>query len=128
MLDRCVAETLVLRVLQRAPATDDLRRVGDVDLAVARRQMCLQRGIDVLLGHGEDHNLVVGQQVLLDRPGKGKAVKLRPIGRRIVHGEHFDIVACCFRLRAFRIETRGGGHVEALRSPNSLGVVNQHER
>ena len=48
--NRSIAGALVLRVLQRAPATDDLRRVADVDLAVARSQMRLQRGVDVLLG------------------------------------------------------------------------------
>ena len=127
MGNRGIARALALRVLQRVPATDDLRRVGDVDLAVARRQMRLQRSVDVFLGHGENYDLVVGQQVSLDGPGKGKAVELRPIGRRIVHGEHFRIVACRLRLRGFCVETRRGGHVEAFRCPNPLSVVNQHE-
>ena len=51
--------TLVLRILQRAPAAGDLRRIGEVDLALAGRQMRLQRGIDVLFGHGEHDDLVI---------------------------------------------------------------------
>lgn len=76
---RSVSGRPVLRVLQRAPAPDDLGGVGDVDLAAARRQMRLQRGVDMLLGHGEHHDPVVGEQVLLDGPGEGQAIKLRPV-------------------------------------------------
>ena len=90
--------------------------------------MRLQRPVDVLFGHGEHHDLVVGQQILFDSPGKGQAVELRPIGRRVVHGEHLDVVARRFRLRTLSVETRRGGHVEALRGADLLCVVNEHER
>ena len=82
----------------------------------------------MLLGQGEDHHLVVGQQVPLDRPRERQSVELRPIGRRIVHREHFRLVAGCLRLGPFRIETRRGSHVEALYGPDPFRVVDQHER
>ena len=59
--NRSIAGALVLWVLQRAPAADDLGRVGEIDLAAAGRKVPLQRSIHMLLGHGEDHDLVVGQ-------------------------------------------------------------------
>ena len=47
--------------------------------------MGLQRCIDMLFGHSENHHFVVGQQVLLDRPREGEAMKLRSIYLRVVH-------------------------------------------
>ena len=126
--DGRLAGTLVLRILQRAPAAGDLRRIGEVDLALAGRQMGLQRGVDVLLGHGEHDDLVIGQQPLIDRPGEGQAVKLRSIGLRVVHREHVDIVARRLRLGALRVEARRRRHVEAPGGPDPLPVVDEHER
>ena len=123
-----VPGTLVLRVLQCAPAADDLGRVRDVDLAFVRRQVRLQGGIDALLGHGENHDLVVGKQVPLDGPGKRQAMELRSVGVRVVHREHVDVMAGRLRLGALRVKARRGGHVEALRGAYPLCVVHQHER
>ena len=41
---------------------DDLRRVGEGDLAAAGRKVALQCGVHMALGHREDHDLVVGQR------------------------------------------------------------------
>ena len=125
---RSVAGRPVLRVLQGAPAADDLGGVGQVDLAVRRRQMSLQGGVHVLLRHGEHHDLVIGQQVLLHRPRERQAMKLRSVGRLVVHGEHVDAVAGCLGLGAVRVQPRRGGHVEAPGGADSLRVVDQHER
>ena len=46
-VDRPFAWALVLRVLQRPPTPDDLRRIGQVDLTVAGREMRLQGPIHV---------------------------------------------------------------------------------
>ena len=119
---------LVLRILQRAPAAGDLRGVGQVDLALAPRQMRLQRGVDVLLGHGEHDDLVVRQQPLIDGPGEGQAVELRSVGLRIVHREHVDVVARRLRLGALRVEARRRRHVETPGGPDPLPVVDEHER
>ena len=122
-----VRRALVLRVPQGAPAADDLGRVGDVDLAVRRRQMRLQGRGDETFGHGEDHDLVVGKQVPLDGAGERQAMELRPVGRRVVHREHVGVVAGRLRLGAFGVEARRRGHVEALRGAYPLRVVHQHE-
>ena len=121
------AGSLVLRILQRAPTAGDLRGVGQVDLALAPGQMRLQRGIDVLLGHGEHDDLVVGQQPLIDGPGEGQAVEFRPVGLRIVHREHVRVVARRLRLGALRVEARRRGHVEAPGGPDPPPVVDEHE-
>ncbi len=63
------------------------------DRPVAGRQMSLQRRIDMLLRHGQKHDLVVRQQVLFDRAGERQAVELRPVDLRVVHGEHVDVMA-----------------------------------
>ena len=83
--DWTVLGSLVLGVLKRAPAADDLRGVGQIDLPAAGREVGLECGVHVALGHGEDDDPVVGQEVVFDRPGEGQAVELRSIGFGIVH-------------------------------------------
>ena len=82
----------------------------------------------MLLGHSEDHDLVVGKQILLDCTREGQTMQLRPIGRRVVHGEHVDVVDRRLRPGTFRVEARCGGHVEPFGRAYSLRIMYQHER
>ena len=118
----------ILRVLKGPPAPHDLRRVSDVDFAVAGLEMPLDRAVDALLGHREYHDLVIRQQVLFDRPRERQPIELRPIRVQVVHRKHFDRVVRCLRLRGFRVQPRSSGHVEPLPCSNSLGVMDQDER
>ena len=70
----------VLGVLERPPAADNLGGVVKVDLApFPGREVGLQRGRDVILRHREHDDLVVGQEILFDRPGERQAVGARRI-------------------------------------------------
>ena len=66
--DRAIPGGLVLGVLERAPAADDFRCVGEINLPAAGGEVSLEGTVHVTLGHGEDDDPVVGQQVLLDCP------------------------------------------------------------
>ena len=126
-VNRLVARWPVLGVAQRLPATDHPGGIAQVDGASARRQVRLQRPVRVGLGEGEHDDLVVRQQVLLDRPREGQAMKLRSVDRLVVHREHFDSVTRRPSLRALGIEARRRGHVEALPDPDAACVVHEHE-
>ena len=89
--------------------------------------MRLQGGVDALLGHGEDDDLVIGQQVALDGAGERQAVELRPVGGLVVHREDVDVVARRLGLGPFGVEARRRGHVEPLPGADALRVVRQHE-
>ena len=116
-----------LGILECAPAADDLGRVADVDLAVAIAEVTLQRRIGRVLGEGQDHDPVVGEEVLLHCRGERQAMELRPVGRGVVHREHLDVVPGGLGLGALGIETRSRRHVEPFRRSNPVRIVDEDE-
>ena len=90
--------------------------------------MGLQRASHVLLRHGEDDHLVVGQQVLLNSAGKREPMELRTIRLGVVHREDLDAVVGRAGLCALGIEPRRRGHVETLLGPNARRIVHEDER
>ena len=63
-----------LRILQRCPAANDLRGIGDVELAGAGGQVRLHGGVDVPFRECEHQHLVVRKQPLLHRSRERQAV------------------------------------------------------
>ena len=117
----------VLRVRERSPATDDLRRVGHVDLAARGRDYRLKGRRDVLFGHAKHDDLVVREQALIHRPRERKPVKLVAVEIRVVHREDLDLMACSLPPGALRVEPRRCSHVKALRCLDSVRIVHQNE-
>ena len=123
----CVA---ILRAppLERPPAAHDLGGVGDVEFAAAAvGEVARERGAHPGLGHREDHDLIVGEQVALDGAGEGKPVELRAVGVLVVHREDICVVARRLCLGALGVDAWRGGHVEPLAAPDPLSVVDEDE-
>ncbi len=117
----------VLRVLERPPAADDLRRIVEVDLAVDRLQVLPKRPVDPLLRHREHDHLVIREQVQLDGAGERQPVELGAVSRLVVHREDLDRVVGRLPFRALGVEPRRRGHVQTSRGQDPLPVVNQNE-
>ena len=70
---------------QRLVAADDLGRVVELEFVVRVLEAVLDAGADHRLIDGKDDHLVVGQQVILDRPAKAPLEQCLAIKRGIVH-------------------------------------------
>ena len=86
-----------------------------------------ERAVHSILGHGEDDDLVVGEQVSLNGAGEGQAVELWAVGVLLVHGEDVHVVPRRLGLRTLGVDARGGSHVEPPARAYALTVVHEDE-
>ena len=105
-------------------AADEFRGIIRVDGSVLAGQCVLQRGGNVLFAHGEDEDLVVGEQFLLDGLAEADAVDLVAVHRAVVHRAEDGGVLFGAFLRLVGIEARRGGHVDTAHGPQEVVVVN----
>ena len=97
---------------QGVPAADDLRRVIEVQLGLPARETRLQRPGDDPFIDGQDQDLVVGEQALLDRLAEPEAVELRAVQQLVVHRGDGRVLVLRLLLRLVAVDARGRGHVE----------------
>ena len=90
--------------------------------------MGLQRASHVLLRHGKDDHLIVGQKIMLNGAGKRQAMELRTIRLEVIHRENLDAVSSRASFRALGIEPGRRSHVETLRGANTRRIVHKNER
>ena len=113
---------------ERFPATNDAGRVVHFQLVVVVLEQILKSLGDVVFVDGEDDDLVVGQEVTLDRFGEGDDVKLLAVERFIVHRTQGHVLLNGRGFGEVGINARRRGHVEPLLTANEVGLVNAHER
>lgn len=104
-------------------AADEFRGVIRVDGSVLAGQGLLQRGGNVLFAHGEDEDLVVGEQFLFDSLAEADAVDLVAVHRAVVHRAEDGGVLLGAFLRLVGIEAWRGGHVDAAHGAQEVVVV-----
>lgn len=83
----------------------------------------MQRGGNVLFAHGEDEDLVVGEQLVLDGLAEADAVDLVAVHRAVVHRAEDGGVLLGAFLRLVGIEARRGGHVDTAHGAQEVVVV-----
>ena len=110
-------------LVERLPAADPLADVihvvdGAVAVVVAEPVR-----LDVLLGHGEDLDLVVGQEVLPDGGREGQVVELAAVDLLVVHRRQLDKFVLGALLGVLAVDAGRGGHVESPFAADVLVAV-----
>ena len=110
-------------LVERLPAADPLADVihvvdGAVAVVVAEPVR-----LDVLLGDGEDLDLVVGQEVLPDGRREGQVVELVAVDLLVIHRRQLDELVLGALLGVLAVDARRGGHVESPFAADVLVAV-----
>ena len=112
---------------QGVDAADELAGVVGIDLLAAVRHGGLQGGGDLAFTERQHQHLVVRQQIFIDRLAKADTKDLRPVQGFIIHRTEPGFGILRLFLAFFRIEARGGRHVEALFRLNKGIVMHLHK-
>ncbi len=117
----------VATVEQGLPDADELGLVVDLDLDRVA-QVVLHGRRQHPFADVHDHDLVVGQDPLLDRLAEPQVVAHPPVGLLVVHARDHHRALGGLPLRAGVVDARGRGHVHALRRMQEPVVVHLLER
>ena len=112
---------------QAVVAADEFDGVVEVEFSVVGLEFLGEVLFHRVFVDAEDEDFVVGEQVFFHRAGEGQAVELRAVGEQIVHGGDEGVCFGGFAFGGFRVDARGGGHVQAFAPGDEVVVVDVHE-
>ena len=108
-------------------AADDLGGIVKAELGGPVGEPALDAAAHHLLVHREHDNLVVGQELVLDRPAETAREQHLPVQRLVVHRAEDGGLLAGAGLDRLAEHARCGRHIEALAAGDERLVVDTHE-
>jgi len=116
-----------IRLGQSLVAADQLGRIVEHERAVVVGEARLKSSGNVSLVDGKHDHLVVGEEVVLDRPAKAARKQRLTIERGIVHRNERGIFVACDLPHRLPVHARRRRHVEPFCAANVIRVMHTNE-